>query len=156
MRIALPCVLATLATMGCEKPKTYATTVELIDIEHFGDAPGKPDQVNFVMRYADCPGDNRRVLRGDKQLAECTKSLKEGDKVEVQILTKWASDRGFYRTEVTKLASCEVKQDPKEEANYEMSSVCSDVKTTGVVVGVHCDRSRPKELVAKCPFLRIK
>jgi hypothetical protein len=154
MRIGIPLAVLAFFAAGCEKPKTYTTTVEVIDIEHFGDSPDKPNQVNFAMRFAECPGENHRFFRGDKQLAECTKDVKEGDKVKIEILSKWASDRGAYRTEITKMANCPVKQDPKEEANYEMTSLCTDIKTTGVVVGVHCDRSRPKELTDKCPFLR--
>jgi hypothetical protein len=47
-----------------------------------------------------------------------------------------------------------VMWDAKEAANYEISSVCTEVQTTGAVVGVRCDRSRPKALLEKCPFLR--
>src|SRR5262245_25070187 len=110
--------------LACEKPKTYTTTMELVDIEHFGDAPDKAKAVNFEMKYADCPGENRRVLRGDKALAECTKAFKEGDKVKMDISVKWSSDRGVYQTEVLKLGDCPVKEDKKDDANYEMSAVC--------------------------------
>lgn len=139
---------------ACGRAETHTTNVELIDIEYFGDAPATAKQVNFELRYTDCPGDNRRILRGDADLAACAKDLKEGAKVPVEVVTKYSSERGVYRTEVTKLAGCPVKQDPKEEANYEITRVCSELKSTGAVVGVHCDRSRPKELVEKCPFLR--
>lgn len=139
---------------GCSRTETFTTTAELLDIEHFGDAPDKAKQVNFELRYADCPGDNRRVLRGDKELAACTKDLKEGAKVPMEIVSKYSSEKSGYRSEVTKIAGCPVKWDPKEEANYEMTMVCNDVKTTGAVVGVRCDRSRPSALLEKCPFLR--
>jgi hypothetical protein len=139
---------------GCSRAETFTTTVELVDIEHFGEQPAAAKQVNFELRYADCPGDNRRILRGDKDLAACTKDLKEGAKVPMEIVSKYQSDKGGYRSEVTKLAGCPVKWDAKEEANYEMTSVCTDVKTTGAIVGVRCDRSRSKALVEKCPFLR--
>jgi hypothetical protein len=139
---------------ACNKTETFTTTVELVDIEYFGDPPDKAKQVNFEVRYADCPGENRRVLRGDKELAACTKDLKEGAKVPMVIVSKYQSEKSGYRSEVTSLAGCPVKMDGKDEANYEMMAVCTDVKTTGMVVGVHCDKSRPKELLAKCPFLR--
>jgi len=156
MRIAIPFLLVALCGVaGCEgAPKKFTTTMELVDIEHFGDTPDKAKWVNFEMRYADCPGDNRRVLRGDKALVACTKDFKEGEKVKAEISMKYNSDRGFYQTEIVKLGDCAVKEDKKDEANYEMSSVCTDVKSTGAVVGVHCDRSRPKELVDKCPFMK--
>ena len=148
--------LAGCCLAGCERAQTYTTNVELVDIEYFGDAPGSAKQVNFELRYAECPGENRRILRGDQDLAACTKDLKEGAKVPIEILSKYSSERGGYRSEVTKLAGCPVKQDPKEEANYEMTALCTDVKATGAVVGVRCDRSRPAALVEKCPFLRRK
>jgi hypothetical protein len=154
MRIAIPLLLLTAGLAGCESAKTFTTTVELVDVEHYGEAPEQASQVTFEMRYADCPGDNRRILRGDRQLAQCTKELREGAKVPIEISSKWSSERGGYRSEVTKIGGCAVKQDPKDEANYEMTSVCTDVKASGTVVGVHCDRSRPKDLIAKCPFLR--
>jgi hypothetical protein len=142
------------AALGCNRTETYTTNVELLDIEYFGDAPGNAKQVNFELRYADCPGDNRRILRGDKELAACTKDLKEGAKVPMEIVSKYSPDREGYRSAVTKLAGCPVKWDAKEAANYEISSVCTEVQTTGAVVGVRCDRSRPKALLEKCPFLR--
>ena len=37
-----------------------------------------------------------------------------------------------------------------------MVNTCVDVVTTGAVVGVRCDRTRSKELVDKCPWLRRK
>jgi hypothetical protein len=149
-------VVASFLLAGCERSQTYTTTVELVDIEHFGEPPATAQQVNFELRYADCPGDNRRILRGGKDLAACTKDLKEGARVPLEILSKYSSEKGGYRSEVKKIAGCPVKWDPKEEANYEMTSVCTDIETTGAVVGVHCDRSRPKALVEKCPFLRRK
>lgn len=147
-------VVGLLFLAGCSRAETFTTTVELLDIEHFGDAPENAKQVNFELRYADCPGDNRRILRGDARLAACTKDLKEGAKVPLEIVSKYQSEKGGYGSKVTKLAGCAVEMDSKDEANYEMTSVCSEVKTTGTVVGVHCDRGRPQALVEKCPFLR--
>jgi hypothetical protein len=156
MRLAVPAlgVLLIGGSVACEGAKKYTTTMEIVDIERFGDAPDKAKSVNFEMRYAECPGESRRVLRGDKALAECTKGWNEGDKVKMDISQKWSSDRGLYQTEVLKLGDCPVKEDKKDDSNYEMSSLCTDIKASGAVVGVHCDRSRPKEMTDKCPFLR--
>lgn len=55
---------------------------------------------------------------------------------------------------MTKLGECALKTDRKEEVNSEMVHLCTDIVTTGSVVGVHCDRSRPKEQIDKCPWLR--
>ena len=141
--------LGVLGLAGCNKTEKFTTNVELVDIERFGEA-----QVNFELRYADCPGDNRRILRGDKDLAACTKDLKEGSKIPLEIVSKYQSDKGGYRADVVKLGACPVKMDGKDEANYEMTQVCTELKSTGAVVGVHCEKSRSKELLAKCPFLR--
>jgi len=69
-------------------------------------------------------------------------------------VTSYQSDRGVYRADLTRLGDCTLKQDPKDDANYEMVQTCSDIVATGAVVGVRCDRTRSKELVVKCPWLR--
>ena len=146
------CAFVVFALASCESPKTYSTTVEILQVETFGDSP--PTQLGIELRYSECPGDARRVIRADKAFAQCATSLKEGDKVKAEIATSYNSERGSWRSDITKLGECAVKLDPKEEANFEMVQTCSEIKTTGVVVGVRCDRTRNKDLVAKCPWLR--
>jgi len=146
------CALFIFALAACESPKTYSTTVEVLQIETFGENP--PNQIGLELRYADCPGDTRRVMRADKAFAQCATSIKEGDKLKADIATSYNSERGSWRADITKLGDCAVKLDQKEEANYEMVQTCTEIKTTGVVVGVRCDKTRNKELVAKCPWLK--
>ncbi|MDB4994782.1 MAG: hypothetical protein JWM74_2214 [Myxococcaceae bacterium] len=143
-------------SLGCSAPTPYRANVEVIQVQTFGKDPKVPAGMDVEMRYVDCPGDSRRILRGDKAFTACASKLKAGDKVPVDLLASYNSEKGSYRVVVTKLGDCAVKQDPKDEANYEIVETCTDVKASGEVVGVHCDRTRSKELVAKCPWLRRK
>jgi len=142
---------------GCgESPKKFTTTMEIVQVEPFKDEKGEIAKVALEMKYAECPGDNRRVLHVDKAFAACGKNIKPGDKLKADMTSTWSSERGSYRSELTKLGDCAVKQDAKDDSNYEMVQTCTDVVSTGAVIGVRCDRTRSKELVAKCPWLRRK
>lgn len=140
--------------LGCESPKKFTTTIEIVQIEALRDDKGGVSKVALEMKYADCPGDNRRVAHVDKAFAACGKDIKVGDKLKVDMTSTWQSERGVYRSEITRVGECSVKQDPKDDSNYEMVQTCTDVVATGAVVGVRCDRTRSKELVAKCPWLK--
>lgn len=143
-----------LGLAACEDAKKYTTTVEIIQVERFGQTPDTATQMNVELRYAECPADGRRVIRIDEDAARCSAAMKAGDKVKAEMTTKYVGDRGTYRSEIVKLGECAVKLDPKEDANYEIVQTCTDIKTTGNIVGVHCDRTRNKDLVTKCPWLR--
>jgi len=138
------------------KAQRYDTRVEILSARTMGGQHGKaaPSLVEFEMRFVDCPGDVRRVVRGDKVLAACAGGLKVGEKVAAAIDFSYDRERENYRGDLVKLGPCDVKLDPKEEANYETVQVCRDLKASGVVVGVHCDKKREGELVEKCPWLR--
>ncbi|MFO0664868.1 MAG: hypothetical protein U0174_13010 [Polyangiaceae bacterium] len=152
---AIALVALVLGAFGCEKPQNYDTTVEIVHVQRFGD--GKtPGLVDLELRFTDCGADARRLVRLDKTFSQCASNLKTGDKVPATLTHSWNAEKGSYRSEFSKIASCAAKADPKDEANYELVQVCSDLQATGAVVGVHCDRTRPKELLAKCPFLRRK
>jgi hypothetical protein len=155
----LPAALALLfagSVLACEGPKKFTTTLEVVQIEPFKEADGGVAKVALELRYADCPGDNRRIIRADKSYASCGAAVKAGDKLKAELVSTWQSDRGAYRSEIVRLGDCPMKQDPKDDANYEMVQTCTDVITTGAVVGVRCDRTRSPALVAKCPWLRRK
>jgi hypothetical protein len=139
---------------GCDKPRHDTTTVEIVQVERFGQTGDAVTQMDIELTYSECPGDSRRVVRADKAFAHCASGLKAGDKVKAEVVSKYSSERGVYRSEIVKLAECPMKLDPKEEANYEIVQQCSDVTTTGNIVGVHCDRARGEKLVEKCPWLR--
>ncbi|AKV01267.1 hypothetical protein AKJ09_07930 [Labilithrix luteola] len=145
-----------LLTAGCDKPKHYTTTVQLAQLQRFGQTtPGsKASIMDLELKFVDCPGDAMKLVRADKAFGECAANFKSGDKLEAELVSTYSSERGGYRNEVVRIGSCPLKMDPKEEANYEMVQTCRDLEATGVVVGVHCDRQRSKELVAKCPWFR--
>ncbi|HEY0463261.1 MAG TPA: hypothetical protein VGC79_03585 [Polyangiaceae bacterium] len=142
---------------GCHAgAQRYETKVEILSSRIMGGQHGKsaPSLIEFEMRFFDCPGEVRRVVRGDKALAECAGGLKVGEKVPAAIDFSYDRERENYRGDLVKLGPCDVKLDPKEDANYETVQVCRDLKASGVVVGVHCDKKREGELVEKCPWLR--
>ena len=138
------------------KARRYDTRVEIISARTMGGQQGKaaPSLIEFELRFVDCPGEVKRVVRGDKALAACAGGLKAGEKVAVAIDFSYDRERENYRGDLVKLGPCDVKLDPKEDANYETVQVCRDLKASGVVVGVHCDKKREGELVEKCPWLR--
>lgn len=159
-RSVLSCtgVLAALAMacMACTKPETYTTTIQIVHVQRFGSDPKAPSLMDVELTFPDCGADVRRLVRLDKKFSECAQSLKAGDKLPANLTLSWNSERGSYRADVTKIGACDAKADPKDEANYEMVQVCRDLQATGATVGVHCDRTRPPALLAKCPFLRRK
>jgi hypothetical protein len=151
--LAVTLVTAAVVVACKNAPRTYDTTVEVVQIPRFGQA-GSAGLMDLELKYAECPGDARRVIRAGKAFSQCLGAVKAGEKLPVKVTHAWNADRGAYRSEIVQLGACPMKADPKEEANYEMVQVCSDLQATGVTVGVHCDRRRPPQLVAKCPWLR--
>ncbi len=124
-----------------------------MQVRSFGAAAG-PKLTDLDVKYSACPGDARQIMRLGKEFSECGTKLKVGDKLKAEVVLSYNPDRGMYRNEVVHLGDCNVKVDPKDEANYQMVQSCTDVKASGVVVGVRCDRLRSKELLAACPWLR--
>lgn len=138
--------------LGCKaKPQRFTTTVEVMQVRTFGTTAKLTD---VELKYAECPADARQIMRLGKEFGECGQALKTGEKLKADVVLSWNGERGFYRNEVVRLGKCDVKLDPKDEANYQSVEACSDVKASGMVVGVRCDRGRSEELLAKCPWLR--
>lgn len=136
-------------------PERFDTRVELTSARVMGGGQGKaPSLIELEMRFIDCPGDVIRVMRGDKALAACAGGMKVGEKIPATIELSWDKERENYRDAVVKLGPCDVKLDPKESANFTSVQVCKDLVSTGVTVGVHCDKRREGELIAKCPWLK--
>lgn len=144
-------LLVTLA--ACEKSKRYTTTVEILKIRRFGNNP-KGSVTEMELRYSDCPGEAHKVIRADRSFSACGTKLEKGKKVRAEVLHKYRPDRGSWRNDVVSIEGCEVKVDPNDAANYQHVQHCRPVVATGVEVGVHCDRSRTPEMLAKCPFLK--
>ena len=150
-RLLTPCAGGLLA--GCRRTQSYRTTVELTRVHAFGRDPKAPGMMDVELRYADCPGDARRLVRGDKTFAACGLNLKAGMRVPAEVVRRYDPDRGQFRSEVTRIGDCAITTDPKDEANYEMVEDCTDLKASGAVVGVHCSRRRDTKLITTCPWL---
>ncbi len=154
--LLLACAL--LVTAGCSRPpKRYTTNVEIQQVQIFGrDPKTAPMLVDVEMRFTDCPGDARKLIRTEKSTSACVASLKKGDKVEAELVMGYVAATGSQRAEVVRLGTCAVKTDQKDAANYEIVQVCTDVIASGVPVGVHCDRKREGAIVEKCPWFKRK
>lgn len=145
-------VSCALGAVACHSPLETTAKAEVVQVQRFGDGKTLMD---LEIRF-ECPGDARRIMRLDKETNACLGPIKAGDKLDVGVVSAWSSEKSAYRTNVTQIGNCPVRLDPKEEANYEMVQVCKELKASGVTVGVTCDRTRPPELLAACPYLRRK
>ena len=155
---ALALAAQSLWTLACSTEKTFDTNVEIVRVRPIRRDLGDPSvvlTVDIEVSYAECPGEQRKMIRGDKAFAACVMKHKVGDKVPARLT--WAmDDKGAYGNKIIKLAECERKLDPNDEASYEVVQDCEDLVVNGVVVGVHCDRKRTKELLEKCPWFRVR
>lgn len=141
--------------LGCgEKNPSFKTTVTLLRVHAFGRDPKEPVMMDVELWYSECPGKARKLIRGDKTFAKCSLALKAGDKVSAQVQQTYDAERNVYRSQITRLGSCDIQTDAKDEANYEAIEDCKEIKATGSVVGVQCSRRRSPELIARCPWLR--
>lgn len=148
-----PIAVAVLLLTGCSgKAQHYTTTLDVLQVQQFGGADG--GMIEVEARYSECPGDARRVMRIEKTQSECLKNMAKGQQHKAELVTAFNAERGLYRSDIVKIDECPITLDPKEEANYETFQLCSDLKASGGVVGVHCDRRRTDEVTAKCPFLK--
>jgi hypothetical protein len=159
MRLLGSCLLGSIALVtatAChDSKKTFETRVEIVSTRTMGGQGGKaPSLIEMEMKFIDCPGEVRRVMRGDKALAACAGGMKAGEKLPATMEFSYDAERENYRDELVKLGPCEVKLDPKEAANYETVQVCTDLMATGVAVGIHCEKKREGELLVKCPWLK--
>jgi hypothetical protein len=156
MRPRLPVTFALLALglAGCRRAARYQTEAELVRVHAFGRDARDPGLMDVELRYAACPGEAHEMLRGGRAFAACARRFQPGDRVTAEVLHTYDPERGVYRSEVTRLGGCEVTPDPKDEANYEVVESCSDLKASGAVVGVVCNRRRDQALLDRCPWLR--
>jgi hypothetical protein len=143
-------------SLGCEKPAHYTTKVEIVQVQKLGsqDPAAGPRMMDLELKFVECPGDARKVVRGDKNFGQCGAKFQKGDQLPVELVVNYSYERGQYRDEVVRIGDCPIKVDPKEDANYEVIQDCKDLLATGAVVGVRCDRTRSKDLLAKCPWFR--
>jgi hypothetical protein len=138
------------------KPQKFTSMVEIVQTQGFGSDPKAPTVYDLEVIFTDCPGVQRKLLRGDKAFAACAMKLNKGDKVPVEIVLTYRADRSEYRDEIVKVGDCPRVVDPKDDASYGVIQECKDVVINGAVTGVHCDRTRGAALVAKCPWFKRK
>ncbi|RYE95129.1 MAG: hypothetical protein EOO75_00105 [Myxococcales bacterium] len=151
--VALLALVVCAPLVGCRRTQKFTTTVELNRVHAFGRNPKEPSAMDVELRYVDCPGEARKLVRGDKAFATCALALKAGVRVPVDVTRRYDADRGVFRSEVTRIGTCDITTDPKDEVNYEVVENCTDLKATGMVVGVNCSRRREPALIEKCPWL---
>ncbi|MBX3185889.1 MAG: hypothetical protein KF819_02695 [Labilithrix sp.] len=147
---------AGLTSAACAKPTRHTSKVEIRQTELFGDESATPKLMDLDLLFVECPGAQRKIVRGDEKFASCAKKYKAGDTLTAEIQLTWRADRGSYRGDVVKVGDCERKIDPRDDASYDIVQTCTDVVVNGVVTGVRCDRGRTPDLVAKCPWFRRK
>jgi hypothetical protein len=145
-----------LASSGCsQKPRTFDTNVEIVRIRPINRDPDTNEvrTVDVEVSFADCPGEQRKMIRGDKAFAACIMKHQSKDKVPAKLWYGKVDDE-HLGNKIVKLADCDRKPDPKDEASFEVIQDCEDILVNGVSVGVHCDRKPSKELLAKCPWFK--
>ncbi len=153
-RCVAPLVVFALVVSACHRTTNHETNVEVTRIHSTRtDERGKPLTVDFEFSYAECPGTQTEVIRGDAKFAECTAKYKVGDKVKVAIEHKWGSE-GVYKWTVKKVGDCERVVDPADEASFAMVRECSDWEVNGTRVGFQCKYQPEKKLIEKCPWFR--
>ncbi len=154
MRLAALLVLLPGLSSCSSKAKIYDTSVELVRLEVIrADDQGNPLTVDVEMSFEQCPGEQRKTIRGDKFFSACILKHKTGEKVPAKI-EHALNEHGEMTPQIVGLAGCERKLDPNDEASFEVVQVCTDLVVNSVKVGFHCDRRPTKELLEKCPWFR--
>ena len=155
---AFVCVTLGASSLGlsaCKKSSHHVANVEVVQVQRFGrDLAAGPSLMDVEMRYTDCPGDARTLVRADRGFSACAKDIKAGDKLKVEVVSEYNESRAQFRAEIKKIGDCAVQVDAKDEANYETVQTCVEKKATGSTVGVRCERKRTPALLEKCPWLR--
>lgn len=151
--IALAFVAVTLIA-ACHKSKSYTANVEITRIQAVRkDASGVPLTLDFEFSYAECPGTQIEVIRGNRDFAACVARYKVGDKVTLGIDHLW-SDEGHYKWNVTKVGDCARLIDPDDEASFAMVRECADWKVNDQRVGFQCKYVPEQALLDKCPWFQ--
>jgi hypothetical protein len=148
------------AACGSE-PTTYRANVEVVHVRPIRRDPatGAVLTVDVEISWFECPGEQRSTFRGDRDFAACIAAtsppVEPGMKVPVAV--EHARGPGDdFRTQIHELAGCARHPDPQDEASYEVVQDCEDIVVNGVVVGVHCDRTRSADLLEACPWFRVR
>jgi hypothetical protein len=153
MRALLVLLLPLLASCG-SRPREYNANVKIVRLEIIRkDDQGTPLTTDVEMSFEECPGEQRKTIRGDRSFSECILRHKADEMVPIKI-AHHADEHGEMRADITDIAGCFHRNDPNEAASFEVVQVCSDMIVNSVKVGFHCDRKPSKELLDKCPWFR--
>ena len=148
-----------LASSACknETLETYTTRADLERLQVIRTAPdGKtPILIDVEFSYEDCPGEQRKMIRGGKEFAACVQKYKPGEKVPIVEIWGYQVEGG-KNSKVTQVGDCPRPPDPEDEASFEVVQVCDDIKVHGVRVGFRCDYTPGPELLDVCPWFRTK
>lgn len=131
--------------------RTFTTTVEIVHVRRFGQAPPMTD---LEVRFTACPGNARKVMRAPREFSGCGSTLAVGQEVEAVVELKYDAERRRHRDTIVRLGGCPLALDDEDAANYQSVENCTELVHSGMVVGVHCDRRRSPELLATCPWFR--
>jgi hypothetical protein len=153
-RARLVVALAALSYVGCGHPdKHYESVCQLVAREVVEvDDKGAALQVDLLLEWDPCPGDQFQVVRGGAEFATCLEKYDLGDLVPVRVRQTWDT-RGFYTWDVYQVGDCGLVLEEGAEGSYERSQECSESKTYGFVNGFHCNRKPFEKLVRVCPWM---
>jgi hypothetical protein len=147
-------VAVVLGVVGCHRSKSYQASVEVTRSSVVRkDEKGVPLTLDFEFSFADCPGTQIEVIRGDATFAACVGKYKVGQRVPLAIDHVWASE-GYYRWIVRRVGDCDRTPDPNDEASYALVRECDDWLVNGQRVGFQCRYVPEKKLIDKCPWFR--
>lgn len=150
-------LVAPSAACNKEQLETYTTRADLERIQVIRTAPdGKtPILIDVEFSYEDCPGEQRKMIRGGKDFAACVQKYKRGEKVPIVEIWGYEAE-GRKESKVTQVGDCPRPPDPEDEASFEVVQVCEGIKVHGVRVGFRCDYTPGPELLDVCPWFRNK
>lgn len=147
-------MLVVLALPGCGEKLDYTSKVKLNRIfVNRTDKDGSPLTVDVETDFFECPGENRKIIRGGKEFAQCIVKHAEGETLPIEMKVGRRKD-GRLRSRVVKVGDCNRIPDPTDTRSYDVNQDCKELKTDGITVGFHCDRTPSQELLNKCPWFR--
>ena len=79
-------LVSTLVLAACHRTTHHETEVEVTRVSAVRkDETGKPVTLDFEFSFAECPGSQIEVIRGDAEFSACASKYKVGERVKVAI-----------------------------------------------------------------------
>ena len=109
--------LQSIWNVACASDNRFDTNTEIVRIRpirrDFTD-PNIVLTIDVELSYTECPGEQRKMIRGDRDFAACILKHKVGDKVPTKIT--WGPDgKGSYKNRVVQVGECNRKIDPNDD-----------------------------------------